>query len=454
MTVHSEQKNTISRKIIIFLFLALFLFFKVTVSLAQNQESLTFPVYHFTLRNGLNVILSEDNSLPTVSVVVVYKVGSIDEQPGKTGLAYLLGNLMFQGSRNVSRMQHITYINRIGGTLNARTSEDKTIFQQSVPSNQLALVLWLESDRMRYLQITESKVERAKNSLVDEIQQRKATDPYLDSLFAFDQIIYPDFAHNHPVLGRINDIRRITVDDVKNFYSTFYVPNNAILCVVGSFERKRAEDLIRKYFESLPQGRETSSSPSIEPFEMKSSEATFEDSLIPLPGYHLGYRLASPRSNDFYPLKVLEYILLRGNTSRLHQRLYKRERIVYDYSGGIDTRRDVAVFKLFVLGSNEIILDRSQRAISSEINRLKLTLLSEKELTKSKNIIKMDFIRKFSTNLDKALFLADAFLSGRPLNDLHLELQKYFEITPTDILRVTNRYFSTSNRVFLSIKVR
>ncbi|MFB0566174.1 MAG: M16 family metallopeptidase [Candidatus Aminicenantaceae bacterium] len=454
MTRFSEQKINIDKKAFLVLCLTFLHFITVTPILAQNQEAFPLPISQYRLKNGLQVILSEDHRAPLVSVVVAYNVGSIDEQPGKTGLAYLLGNLMFQGSQNVSRMQHITYINRTGGTLNASTSEDKTLYYQTVPSNQLALVLWLESDRMRYLRITESNVERSKNSLIDEIQHRKATDLYLDSFFAFDQLIFPDFAYSHPVIGSIEDIRRITVEDVKKFYSTFYAPNNAVLCVVGNFNQRRAEELIKKYFESLPQGKELSSSLIAESIEKISTEKTLEDSLAPLPGYHLGFRIPSPYSNDYYAFKILEYILLRGNTSRLHERLYKKERIVYDYSGGIDKRRNYAVFKLFVLGSNEIVLDRSRRAISSEIDKLKSTPLSEKELTKSKNMFKMDYIKKHSTTQEKALFLTEAALSQIGLDELAAELQKYLDVKPADIIRITNKYFTSDNRVFLSIKIK
>jgi len=421
---------------------------------AQRQKELLFPVSHFSLKNGLQVILSEDNSLPLVSVVIAYNVGSINEEPGKTGLAYLLENLMFQGSKNVSRMQHLLYINRIGGVLNAATEEEKTIYHQTVPSNQLALVLWLESDRMKSLEITASNVERAKNSLIEEIKHRKAADPYLESFFAFDQLIFPDFAYSHPVIGKEEDLREITVEDVKEFYSTFYVPNNAVICIVGNINKKRAEELIRKYFESIPKGKEILPIPVPESFDKKSEVKTFEDHLAPLPGLHLGYRIASPDSDDFYPLTILEYILLQGKSSRLHKRLYKRERIAFAYSGGIEKRKNFAAFRLFVLANNDIIVQRNQKAILSEINKLKSTRPSEKELAKSKNMFKMDYIRRYNTSLGKALFLTENFLSRQTLDDLPSELNKYLKVTPIDITRVINRYFTPDNRILLSIKIK
>ena len=431
-----------------------FLLFMIASLQAQGQAEPPFPVYHFQLRNGLQVILSEDNSLPIVSVVIAYNAGSIHEQPGRTGLAYLMENLMFQGSSNVSRMQHILYINRIGGTLNAATTEEKTIFFQTVPSNQLALVLWLESDRMKYLEIKESNVERVKDSLVEEIQHRKTTDPYLESSFAFDKLIYPNFAYSHPVIGSREDLREITIEDIKSFYSTFYVPNNAVLCVVGNIKRKRAEELIRKYFESIPKGKQIPSLPPLESDQKKPGSYTHEDSIAPLPGFYLGYRVAPRHPGDFYSLSILNYILLRGKSSRLYERLYERERIVYDFNGGIEKRKDFAAFKLFVLCNNEIMVERSLRAILSEINRLKSIHVSEKELTKSKNMFKMDYISQYATFLGRALFLTDTYLTQGTMERLPSELNRYLEVSAIDIIGVINRYFISDNRILLNIKIK
>jgi len=450
----NQTKHIGSNKKILIFCLTIFLFLVYLPANDESQSSLLFPITYFKLKNGLHVILSEDNSLPIVSVVVAYNVGSINEKPGKTGLAYLLENLMFQGSRNISRMQHIIFINKTGGELNAATLEDKTIYYQTVPSNQLALVLWLESDRMKYLEITDSKVERGKNSLIEEIQHRKATDPYFESFFAFDKLIFPDFSLSHPVIGKEEDIREITANDVKNFYSTFYTPNNAVLCVVGNIDKIKAEELIKKYFESIPKGKEVPFIPVPESLEKKSANEIIEDSLAPLPGFHLGYRIAYPYSDDFYTLTILEYILLKGKSSRLYKRLYKKERIVSDYNGGIETRKNFAVFELFFLGNNEIMVNRIQKAVFSEINKLKLTRLSEKELTKSKNMFKMDYIKQYSTSLGKALFLTETFLSRITLDDLPLELNKYLKVTPTDIIGVVNKYFIPDNRIILYIKIK
>ena len=411
-------------------------------------------MYQFTLKNGLHVILSEDDTLPLVSVVVAYNVGSINEEPGKAGLACLLENLMFYGSKNVNRMQHIIHINKIGGILNATTTEESTIFHQTVPSNQLALVLWLESDRMSFLEITDSKIERARDSLIEEINHRKNTDPYLDSLYAFDQLLFGDFAYSHPVIGTENDLRNITLKDVIEFYSTYYTPNNAVLCIVGNIDSSSAEKLVRKYFESLPKGNRALPTTQPEEFKKKSAAESLREPLAPIPGFYLGYKLPSPLLKDYYPLAMIEYILIRGKSSRLQNRLYKRERIAFSFHGGLEKWRRFAAFKLFVMGNNDVMVEMSLKAVYSEINKLRTVRVPDKELTKAKNMFKANYVSLYSTTLDRALFLAESFLSRGSLDHLPSELDKYLKVTSGEIIGVMNRYFVPENRILLIVEAK
>ena len=439
----------ISKYKLLILGLFLLLFLGDFPAQGQEKRSLSLPIKQFKLENGLQVILSEDYSLPVVSVAVAYNVGSINERSGKTGLAYLLENLMFQGSQNVSRMQHISFIRRIGGDLNATTAEDRTIFQQTVPSHQLALVLWLESDRMKSLEITAANVEQAKEALIEEIHQRKTSEPYFESFLSFDNILYPNVAYSHPVIGNEADVRDLTVEDVKDFYATFYTPNNAVLVIAGNIDKAKAEEDIRKYFSTIQKGENIPLPPSSKPSD-KEELMSAKEFLVPLPGFHIGYRIASPYSQDFYPLKIIEYILLRGITSRLYKKLIKRSRIARSLSGSIEKRKELATFKIFVSSSNEIMAERSKRVVFSEINKLKSSLIPEKELRKAKNIFKMDYLNQYATSADKAVFLAEAFLSKRSLDDLPDELENYLSVDNYSLIRIMRRYFI--NEIVFDVK--
>ena len=440
-----------ARKIILTLSLSFFLL-SINFRAPSQEKELSFPITQFELKNGLKVILAEDYSLPLVAVVVGYNVGSINEPPGKTGLAYLLQNMMFQGSENVGRMQHIRLIDRVGGTLNATTTEDKTIFYQTVPSNQLARVLWLESDRMNSLDINSLNIEQVKEVLIEENRHRKEADPYFESSLAFDKLLYPDPAFSHPLIGFETDIRNLTVEDIKNFYQNYYCPNNAVLSIAGNIDKRKAEREIRRYFETIPRGKDIPL-PESTPLEKKAVVKTFENSMASSPAFYLGYAVAPPFSDDFYPLTILEYILLRGKTSRFYNRLIERERIAFNLSGGLEKRKNLARFKIFIINNNWMMVERCQKAVFSEFNKIRINPISEEELLKSKNLFKMDYLHQFETSLNKASSLAETFLETKRVEDPGGELEKYLAVSPYTIMRTAKRYFSEES-IILNVKIK
>jgi zinc protease len=439
------------KKTLILLILLLPVF--LGVSPTQQTEKPPFAFSQHTLKNGLKVILSEDYSLPLVSVAIAYRVGSLNEEPGKAGLAYLLENLMFQGSENIGRMQHISFIRRVGGQLNAATTTDHTLFYQTVPSNQLALVLWLESDRMKSLDISASNVERVKNSLIEEIRQRKAANRYLESSIIFDEYLFPSFPYSHPVFGTEADLREINVEDVKRFYSTYYIPNNAVLSIAGNLDKEKTLKLARRFFENIPKGEEVDPPPSAQFPTRKTVVEKYENSLASLPAFYLGYPIASPFSEDYYPLRIIEYLLLRGETSRLYKKLVKRDRTAYEMSGGIEQRSNLAAFKIFVASTNETILERSKKAALAEITKLKTGLISEQEMKKSKNMFRIDYINQYSTYMERAIFLAENYLFHNNMEDISEELDKYLSVTPSEIAGVMNKYF-TQEYILLHVRIK
>ena len=422
---------------------------------AQEQappKGLNFPLTQYKLKNGLHVILSEDESLPLVSVVVAYGVGPIREQPGKSGLAYLMENLMFQGSENISPMQHINYIQRIGGEFNANTAFDKSFFYQTVPSNQLALVLWLESDRMGSLSVTGVNVERAKETLMAEQRQRRSAEPYLESFFLFDEILFPDFVYGHPLPGTEEDLRNITAEDVRSFYRTYYVPNNAVLCITGSLNVPRTKELIARYFETIPRGNDVPDPPApklVEGSPLRDSQ--LRESLAPSPAFHFGYRISHLQTGEYYSLRILDILMFRGKGSRLYKRLVKKERVALHLSGGLEDRRGLRAFKVFTISNNPVMSDLCRKAIASEMGRLRTTLVSDAELAKAKDLFKMDYLGRLSTCLLKALFLSEAFLSDNRLEDLAAEYAKYLKVTPVTIVSLANRLFTPENAFTLSL---
>ncbi len=420
---------------------------------AQQDETLPIEITTFQLENGLRVILSEDYTLPLVSVVMAYNVGSIYEPPKKTGLAYMIENMMFQGSRNIGSMQHIHFISKVGGVLNAETTEDSSIFYQTVPASQLALVLWLESDRMMSLDIHRSKVEKMRNSLIQEIRQRKLDDPYFESSVLLDQLLYPNDAYSHPVVGSESDLREMTTEDAKEFYKKYYIPNNAVLCITGNFAKRKAAELVRKYFSTIPPGKPVAFFPEEEHILSDEIVRNVENYVAPSPGFHLGYRIASPQSPDSYTLRLIEYILLHGHSSRLQKRMIYRDRLASSLSGGIELKKNLATFKIFVKNNTEALRARSQKSIFDEIDKLKSDFISESELIKAKNMFKRDYLNQFTTLADKGIALAKFYLPRNRNGSIQEVFHRHLAVTQSDIIGITNRYF-TEDRVILNIKIK
>ncbi len=412
------------------------------------------PLLHYKLKNGLSVILSEDNSLPLVSVVVLYKTGSAYEQPGKTGLATLMENLMFSGSANVPPLQHISFINRVGGSFSAAASEDRTLFYQTIPSNRLALALWLESDRMRFLQIDETRFDQARDNLVDEVRRRRADEPYADDMSAFDQLMYPEFAFGHPLPGLEQDIRNLTVEDARAFYAAYYVPNNAVLCITGDINRVRVRELVARFFETLPRGRDAT--PAFEPPAPAGGAVnrSIIDGRAESPAFVLGYRLAAPPADDYYPLVVLDYILFRGRTSRLTRRLLGvNNKIAFRAAGGIERRANRAAYKLFVIAAPAMI-ETCREAINDELDKIKRSFLSPSELLRVKAMLRSDYYERILPMLDRALLLVDAWLTLPDIEDMPRQLTRYLAVSASDIVGIANRYFTPANSVLLNVRMK
>lgn len=417
------------------------------------KEAPSFPVEYFQLRNGLDVILAEDDSLPLVSVVVAYRVGSIHDSPGKSGLAYLMGNLMFQGSENISPMQHIHFIEKIGGEFNALTAYDRTLFFQTAPSQHLALLLWLESDRMMSLSLSPAAVERSREALIEENRQRLAGDPHLSGAQVFDRILYGDFARSHPLSGTHEDLTRLSYQDVLAFHRDFYVPNNAVICISGDFRTSKVRDMVARYFETIPRGLR-SPSPPPPPYETAAVTQTLSDTLMQTPGLHMGFRFSALQPGDIQTLGIIDYILLQGRGARLFRRLIRRDRLALYLSGGLEERAGVPAYRIFAMVNNDLMAERSQKTIVAELNRLKTNLVSETELQRAKNMFRAEYLRRTSTSLDKAIFLVEHYLERGGLASPADDLDKYMRVTPSMIISASNRHFLAEKTVFLHIRIR
>jgi predicted Zn-dependent peptidase len=335
--------------------------------------------------------------------------------------------------------------------LSASASEERTLFYQTVPSNQLALALWLEADRMRFLEMNGDRFEKIRGDLLEELRQHRQSEP---GLTAFDQALYKDFAFGHSLSGTEEDIRGLNLVDARLFYNSFYGPNNAVLCLTGDINKTRARELIGRYFESLPRGRDNSIVFDPPYWVKKQIVGESVDPLAAAPAFYLGFRLVPPASRDYYTLVLIDYILLRGRTSRLNRRLLGLEnKIAYELTGGIERRRDRAVYKIFVQASPAMI-EPCQNAIFDEMEKLKRSFISPEELDKFKAMLKQDYYLRISNALERGLFLVDAWFSFPNLEMIGQELDKYLAVTPGDIIGIANRFFTTENSILWNIRTK
>jgi predicted Zn-dependent peptidase len=418
------------------------------------RSPLEFPVEDFRLRNGLRVVLSVDARLPLVTVVVGYGAGTIRETPGHEGLAYLLENLMFHGSENVGPLQHVGFVQKVGGELNATTTVDKALFYETLPSNYLALALWLESDRMKSLAITAAAIEWMRTELVQEHRERLESDPYLASFTLFDALVFPDFPYGHPLIGSGEAMMGLTEADVVAFHRAHYVPNNAVLVIVGDIDPARTKELVIRYFDSIPPGADLPALPRPEFKRESEAVVRFAEIRQPNSGFHMGFRFYPLQPGELDALRILEYLLFEGETARLRNRLLRRDRTSHHLSVVLDERLMVAGLKIFSLNTNAIMVDRAERAILSELDKLRTYTVSQDELNKAKSRYKLSYLDRLSTLRGKALFLVDAAFAGTDMASLGQDLENALGVEPPALLAFVSKYFTPQNRVVVEFGPR
>ncbi|MGB9905863.1 MAG: M16 family metallopeptidase [Candidatus Saccharicenans sp.] len=425
-------------------------------SQTAQAQSFNFNPVSFKLKNGLQVIVVEDPSLPVVTSVLAYGVGSVNDPEGKEGLAYLMQNLMFQGSENIGPLQHLNYIQNVGGELNAATTFDKTFFYETVPSNQLGLVLWLESDRMHFLQVSEATLAREKENLIRNENERYLREPFSRYFFLIDQILYPDSRYGHPLTGSAQSLRSLTLDDVQKFYRRYYVPNNAVLCLSGDLKLARVRELVSRYFETIPSGEEPGPYPTPEFIpSLSARDQVMVDPLVSSPALQFGVRLENLRLEDLMVLRLMEQVLIQGQTSRLMTRLIKKERLAVFMSGGLEERGPFQSLKIFLLANTQIMAERAKKALAEELNRLKTEMVSEREFLKAKNNHKFNYLNQLTgNNLSRALALVDLYLKEGRLPDINRELNRLEKLTPYSILALARRQLREEKYCFLTILPR
>ena len=423
-------------------------FFLFAFSFSYSQiEPIEFK--EFTLDNGLHVILHEDHSTPIVAISVMYHVGSKNENPERTGMAHFFEHLLFEGSENISRGEFDDYIENSGGSNNAYTSNDKTYYHEVLPSNQLELGLWLESERMLHAKIEPIGIETQREVVKEEKRQRVDNQPYGTMIGEMMKRAYLKHPYKWTVIGSMEHINNATEEEFMDFYKTFYVPNNAVLSIAGDIDIENTKTMVEKYFSSIPIGTNQIPRPNvIEPKKTKEIKDTIYDN-IQLDAVIHGFHIPAQGTDDFYAVDMLNKLLSDGNSSRLHRELVENsQKCVYAgaFTFNLEDPGLTLAFAMANAGENP---QEIENIMDQEYTKLKSELISDRELEKIRNQIESDFINGNSRMDGIAESLANYHLFFGDANLINKEIDKYLAVTKEDIKNAAKKYYNKENRVTL-----
>jgi zinc protease len=404
-----------------------------------------------TLANGLTLVLSEDHSTPIVHVQLWYHVGSKNESPGRTGFAHLFEHLMFKGSRNVEPEGHTSYISSVGGQANAYTEDDVTVFWETVPAHFLPLALWLEADRMASLRITKETFSNERDVVKEERRMRVDNQPYGRLNEIIYNLAFTTHPYKHATIGSMEDLEAASVEDVRDFYNTYYVPANATLALVGDFDPAQAKELVNEYLGRVPKAdRAVPRDIPKEPPQTKERRVTLEEPW-PLPAVIVAHHITYDGHRDSYPLHIASKVLSDGQTSRIYQKLVYETQIAVAAFGGANLIEDPNLFYAVAIVQPGHTPDEAINALIAELDRLKAEPISDHELQRTKNQFARDYIVGRETDQQKASQLAHAVVIHHDVTTADGEFDIFQNITTADVQRVARTYFTSENRLVITL---
>jgi zinc protease len=403
-----------------------------------------------TLANGLRVLSVVDKSSPTVAINVWYHVGSKDDPDQRSGFAHLFEHIMFKSTKNMKAEMMDRLTEDVGGNNNAYTADDVTVYYEVVPSNYLETLLWAEADRLSGLTVDEESFHSERAVVEEEFRQSILAPPYGKFFYAMEQKSYTTHPYKRPGIGSIEDLDAATVENVQKFHTTYYRPDNATLLVVGDFDPKQFDAWVDNYFATiakpnLPLPRVQTK----EPERTGEKRFTVYGSNVPLPGVGITYLVPSEKSDDAAALTMADIVLSQGRSSRLYQSLIYQQQVAQSANANADLREDNGLFQLTAIVAAGKKPEDAETSLRAEIKKLQDAPVSAAELEKAKNQIITSQLRQRETNLGKAQALGrSAVLLGDP-NRVNTDLDKLQAVTPADIQRVAQRYFTDQNRYVL-----
>jgi predicted Zn-dependent peptidase len=416
------------------------------------------PIEQYKLKNGLRVILSRDNAVPAVATYLIYDIGSRSEQKGRTGFAHLFEHMMFQGTANAPKGFHMRSVQAAGGVLNASTHPDYTDYYQLVPANKLPLVLWLEADRLRGLDISPENLKNQINAVQEERRLRLENQPYMAAIFEkWPTLAFENWHNQTSIIGTMEDLAASTTEHVSEFFKTYYAPNNAVLVIVGDIQPAATKKMIDTYFGAIP-AQPQPEHPDLKEPAAQAESAVHRDPLARVPGVIAGYPGPERRSPDYYAMVMLDVILTGGDSSRFAQNLVKGEESVLQYEVNpgwpfqdFADYQDPGRYTMFLLHKPNFTGKQVVEQAQEIIDDIAAKGVPVEELNRARTFFRSARINELQSSMNRAQLLGKyALIDGDP-NLINTEMQQFLSVTPAQIQAFARQYLRPEKRYALEI---
>ncbi len=403
----------------------------------------------YDLPNGLHCILYKDNKNPVVNVTVGYKVGSKDEEDDKKGIAHLFEHLMFQGSANVPKNEHFNHVMKSGGVCNAFTMNDATVYYDMMPANNLETALWLESDRMNSLDLTEENLTNQKNVVIEEKKQVFDNAPYGTTVQNIFKNVFQGSGYETSVIGEAEDIRSFTVNEALNFHNSFYSPGNSVLLVSGDFEYPDAEKLISKYFGGIKKDSVIDRKKNIIKELDKDIELEVYDN-VQLPVLNLCYQIPEAGAPETYAFEYLTEVLANNKSSRLYKKLVYEKQLLKSITAGKYILEDKGILIISAMLNPGVSAEEIKNEIFSAIKELGENGCTDDEFQMIKNQIEFQNTFKYLKVQKISIETIFNYLYFKDISRINDEIRKYLSVTKQDVINIVDKYMIKRNKLILT----
>lgn len=415
-----------------------------------SAEAQQIKYEEYTLDNGLQVILHEDHSSPNVVVSAMYKVGSKNERTDRTGFAHFFEHLLFEGSENIGRGEFDKHVKRAGGYLNANTSKDRTYYYELLPSNQVGMGLWLESERMMHAKVEKIGVETQREVVKEEKRQRYDNRPYATMFDEMSARLYKTHPYKWTPIGSMDHLNAAQLEEFMQFYRTYYVPNNCVLTIAGDINPTQVKKMVSDYFAPIPRGTQAIPQPAETDAEQTAQiKDVIYDPAVKLPAVFYGYKTPKQGSKDYYAMQMLTKALAEGSSSRFSKELVDKQQKALQTGAFVLPSDGPGMFMALGITNMGVGIEALDSAMDVEVERMKTELISEREFEKIRNMVEKEVIDSYAKieGIAENLATYKTFYGDTGL--INSEAQKFLAVTREDIQAVAKQYLDRNRRVVL-----